>query len=368
MVKTKNTKVIRNNRNGNNKTAKKAKRRGGSMAQIENDPAVKWAKLIADPCYGQLTHPLYGGTTGGYLARFKRTFTAHTTAGLNNGWFAWFPEYHCDQGNAASANFYAPQSSWLYESSSDVGFPTNSQGDPFGSAPNSARPQQDPASTFLRGVNGTARTVAACVKVMYTGPPLTKSGVFTFDNQVKASQVFDFNAAGVPTIAQQAGTHTVSCPTPRTVEVRWIPNLVNSARYRRATPSSVNSTGQTNVYADDALVMSTFPTATPSLNGSTFSDATGIVITWRGLPSTIAGDLTFECYKVVEWLPYENTQLAQPRPAPPSQNSVNRAFDYITSMARSISYAGDISESISGAVYSVQKMVTAAKKVKALMG
>lgn len=363
MVKTRKTKVkSRNGINNNKKTKKISNRR----MQSDDDPARKWVKLIADPCYGQLTHPLYGGTSGGYLARFKRTFTVHQTAASNNGWFMWFPEYHCDQGISAVITNKAPQSSWLYESNVATGFPTNTITNPFGSGGVGGSPQQDPASPFLRGVNGTARTVAACVKIMYTGPPLTKAGIFTFDNQVKASQVLDFNAAGVPDIAQQAGTHSVSCPTPRTMEIRWIPNLLNSSRFRRATPTVVQ-TGNTSTYVDDTLVMSGFPSSVASYNGSTASDATGIVVTWRGLPSTISNDVTIECYKVVEWMPYENTSLVQPRPAPPTQQSVNRAFDYISQMAQAISYAGDISESVSNAVYSVQKMVTASKKVRMLM-
>lgn len=361
MVKAKKNQA-QNKKRRNGKSSKTINRR----MQGDNDPALKWARLISDPCYGQLTHPLYGGTSGGYLARFKSTITVHLAAAQNNGWFLWFPEYHCAAGASTANALAAPQSCWIYENSGVSTFPPNTTAAPLGSPASLMVPVADPANSFLRGVAGTARTVAACAKVMYAGAPLTKSGIFTYDNQVKASQVLDTPTTGVPDIGQLAAVSSTTSPTPRTMEVRWIPNIVNSARYRRATPLTTDFSQ--NMYHDDTILFSRFPTGTSlSTPGSSNSDSTGILITWRGLPPTVASDVTIELYKVVEWMPYDNGSLIQPTPAPPTQSSVNRAFDMIASMAKAISYAGDVSDSLTSSVYSINKLVRAGRKVAQIM-
>lgn len=300
-----------------------------------------WIRLIADPCNSQLVHPIYGGTGNGYLSRVRYSFTVHNTSTANNGVLLWYPEYAGGDGLPSTPSTYRPGSCFVYETNNAGSPPVNSTNNPFGSAGSSVggtyATYRDPAHNFTNSSNYASRCVAACARVLYTGPPLTKSGLFSADNNHKFSQAIDLGGATLPTIDQIASVLPVTKPLPYSAEIRWLPGS-NSSVFRRTTSSNISLD---NLQNDTLLYVSNTVANTPSQPGLSYAESSGIAITWRGLPTTTTGDITIELIKVFEWVPWDNTALMNVSNRPTSTVKGFAAMDYINKIADSISYVVD---------------------------
>lgn len=256
-----------------------------------------YMKLLMNPCSGKLVHaPLSGTSAPGYLARNYRRFTLHLTAGSNNGYLAWFPSYHTggNEQSSAGGNLF------VFETNSTSNAPTNTVTEPWGAATATTSPRgatlRDPSWGFVSSTTvSSARTIAACAQVMYTGSTANTSGVVGVCSGMTPQQVLTGNAGGPLTVEMALSLCPNVSRTPLTArEARWMPDeQVPQMRSPLGNIVPVNTSSPFEVGAS----------ATSTTGITPVAHGTGFIIAWAGLPSTTSNDFMVELYKVIEWQP-----------------------------------------------------------------
>lgn len=128
-------------------------RKSGATLSL-SDAGVRYAKLLADPCNGDLVNGPFGDGQGGMVARFEREYMVNVTATDANAFLA-----------------YVPSTGAVYISS--VALPTDTT--PFTMIP--MAPNGWPGYTFLQPNSSHIRPLAACVQVYWPGSELNRQGV-----------------------------------------------------------------------------------------------------------------------------------------------------------------------------------------------
>jgi len=174
---------------------------GRPLAGLDRDGAA-WAKLLADPCYGQLAHPVYQGGEGGYLARFENEQTLFTDAGMTAGVLAWVP-------GAFPNGLFA------------VALNTDSTTGTL-----AAFPGIQPGLAFLQSTASAVRCVSACMQVSWPGTELNRQGFVTL-GQSTGSLVSEYATgfgAGVTSVNAVRPLCHLRTRVPETMaEVKWRP-------------------------------------------------------------------------------------------------------------------------------------------------
>lgn len=268
----------------------------------------EYIKLLLNPCSGKLVHaPMSGTSAPGYLARNYRRLTLHLTAGANSGYLAWFPQYHTGgkESTFAGGNLY------VYESSSATVSPTNTAAAPWGSGTSASGTGGtfiDPSYNFASSTTvASARTIAACAQIMYTGATSNTAGIVGVSSGITPQQLLTANGGGPMTVEQALSLCPGVSRTPLTArEARWMPD--------DQVPQMRPPLGVTV----PASASSPYDIGVPGTNATSLTpvaQATGILIAWTGLPTTTSNDFMIELYKVIEWQP-DAVGLVQPTVAP----------------------------------------------------
>jgi len=229
--------------------------------------AKKWLAVLRDPCGAPMTGPCYAGTGEGYLTRTKDVVSIHPDA-------------------VDGVIEFSPTATVL--DLARFGYSTTVSGS-LGVA------TQYGVAAFLRnGTVGRFRPVAACVKVLYIGTELNRSGMVGLN--LSAGQTFATGEA----ISLSAPALMVNCGlTSRLVdgvpmEVKWAPST-DDGRF-------ISATGE----EPDVV----------SYGGNS------ITIVYTGVPP---GSLRLEFTAVWEWQPSEevNTGLVSVARGPVTRNHMN---------------------------------------------
>lgn len=230
--------------------------------------ALRYLALLADPCNASLVAPTYAGEGSGLFLRTKNMFSPGASAVDATIQFcpAFMTTNTAVQGGVspilfASVNTTSTNPANIYGAAIA---PTI-----FGS--------NNPAYT---GIAGTARCLAACVKVHYTGSELNRAGL-----------VF----AGLQSTVVFQGAQTQTCPSAGAVGscLPQIDRLGSRVHEYRWVPS----------FADEAFV-STFDDGSPLVN-ATPTIGNSLIVSLTGFP---AGSVMFEVVSCWEY----NVSMLQP--------------------------------------------------------
>lgn len=246
------------------------------------------AALINDPCGAKIPEGFYGDDSG-YLMRFRITRSINEYANSDHkfGYVVWFPDYHCSHRNSNSTPGNINVIQWNSVDPTarpaSTGFGCQSGGT---TTPTTASSFSDPAFDFVSSTTcQDARTLAACLKIRYTGPTSFAQGsIFPLTN-IPVELLTDR-----PTVQElmQYANRDIRCDD--CLEVKFRPVGRAAGNYHKATAGALN--------------VST--TTSPTVPASTEQVApTAIGFVWYDIST--ADDLYYDCYKVVEWKPEVNS-------------------------------------------------------------
>jgi len=122
-------------------------RRGGGL----DTAGLAYARLLNDPCHAELAEPIYMATGTGYLTRVVQDLTFSTDSGVL---------FLCPANWGTSGN-----GSVYYATSAGAG-----------TAAGGAVTRDGPGNSFLSGVAGGVRPVAACITSYYAGTESLRAG------------------------------------------------------------------------------------------------------------------------------------------------------------------------------------------------
>lgn len=304
-------------------------------------------RLILDPCNAPLVPGPRSGINSCYVARVRTRYTFHSIAAANTGYFVWFPDYH----NSTSAQGIG--SVFAFETGTIGSAPLNTVAIPFGSSIGpgfqSAYRLQDPAFPLLNtgiGPAESARTLAACISVIYTGSTVNCSGEIAIATGIDPNTLLN-TSAGAPIAPVDVFNlaQTIRRTPENKLEIRHSPTDLNS-RWR--TGGYPNAASGNFDAVDTPLII-----GVPSTNATTMPQLAdqppGIAVAWNALSTSNTNDLVFEITKVIEWRPRAGYNLSAGVTADNSPASFTEAVSNIAHIvSKVVDYAGHFNELMGG--------------------
>lgn len=243
------------------------------------DPSVlSYARLLADPCEAPLARAHYGATGSGYLAKFSTSINITTTS--SHGCIIWFPDY-IHTGNYTSCIGYVTD-----DASTAPTEPVGS-GSAIGDVTGTS--YDDPAGEWVtNSACEDARTISACMRLMYTGTKDAQSGklgvVTGLTKEMVCADLDDF--VTVNELMRKAKSSRFADD----VEVKWRPS--ESSENFRAEHHSEHA----------GIYIGASPTRT------IFGDqCQGMAIVWQNCVSGTS--LSLELHKAIEWRPKLSSRM-----------------------------------------------------------
>lgn len=246
-------------------------------------------------------------------------FELAVTSSRNAGYLIWFPDF---SGKATGDGTHG--SLYLFAQDVASGTPTNTVADPLGSFTSTTTGAfiEDPATTFIEGdfVNDS-RTVAACIKLMYTGTNDNCSGRIGYLTDVPREALLSGGSSGgPPSIEQMFRYSNRSERTPLDgAEIKFRPGT-GSDNYRSSD----------HVESDQGFIVGTTDASVTSVpSGSPSGDCHGIGFAWAGL--TDNQSVVFDFLKAIEWRPTMASGISTPAPttAIGGGNLVSKAITFL---------------------------------------
>jgi len=247
---------------------------------------------VIDPCHGPVTPGVYGSSEG-LTARVKTTYQT-TGAGFDTcGMVLWIPSYHNAAGSSALSvthfNLFIkvdndPDDHFADTLALPMGAGTSPTAGNGFSIP-------DPASAFVdTGLVLDARTLAACLRLTYTGKVTETSGQICWIDNYGPAELMS-NQTSVNEFFNRA-TKTSRLGLDTYEQLFRPDDATGTDRFR---------TGG----AQDAAFTQAVPLAGPSYSSSTVRALQPKVIgfAWRGAQPGFLDHLVVESIKVVEWRP-----------------------------------------------------------------
>lgn len=229
------------------------------------------AQMISDPCTAPLTDKAYGGVEG-YVARFKNvTIPAETTT---SGYILFNP-----YSMSGFGGFY-------YTNISTSSGPTNTVAFPMGSGPaNSTGVSVTQAGDGFVNTSTcqSARTLAACVRCVYTGNTSNARGRLAFLENIDPALLLTLPGTD-QLFAFASKVERVSLDP---MEVTYRPSEDFDDRFKPAGVATI------------ALGTAGVSATTITVEGRELSPK-WIGFAWTGMASN---ELVFETYRVLEWKP-----------------------------------------------------------------
>lgn len=289
-----------------------------SQSKASNE-ILSLARLLADPCEASLVAPQYGASDGGYLSKFSTYHSVEASSTRTSGYLIWYPDY---SGNVTSPT--GNGSLFLFGTDDAGNRPLNTIALPLGMdlSTTTGTFLVDPARVFEAGdMVQDARTIAGCLKMMYTGRNDALAGRIGFLENVPRDALLNGGGSGLsPSVQQLFKYSNKSMRTPLdSVEVKFRPSE-GSSSYRTTT----------NVDSDFCFKMGTKNvTDTVLPEGAPSGDCHGIGFIWDGL--TDGSSLTFDLLKAIEWRPDMQSGLTAPCASTAAQggNMVSRSITYL---------------------------------------
>lgn len=278
-------------RNKKNKSKRMNKTKATVMKTAALDqPAMDYARLLADPCSAPLVHPIYAGGDAGFLFRAESFKTYGTAAGRTAGIMHWTPGYV----NTSNTEL-------IVMTANDAVTPTALGG-----------LSDSPGQAFIAANAKGVRCVAACVKITYPGTEQTRSGRVHYG--ITQAGMLDAGDLASADSTAQTLQHYGRTPA-ETVEILWRP-------------------GNADMEFND-----------PKEAASQFirDRKSAITVAWAGLP--VSTGLTFHFTAIYEWTPniglgVGHNAIGKAR----SRNTLDDVVDYLVgkgeTFVRGLAYAG----------------------------
>lgn len=165
-------------------------------------PAREFAKLLNDPCYGNLVNPVYSSSGSGNFVRVESDFILGAEATSVGAALLFTPGYVVPAGSLAT----------------NVIVPTTVVNSDTGAITWTASTNLQPGLGMVNML-GSARCVAACVQVSYVGSELSRAGVVSLSQTTRAVAVGATTTAQMRSMAQRV----VRMPD-GVLEVKMAPN------------------------------------------------------------------------------------------------------------------------------------------------
>jgi len=174
---------------------RRARRGGGGGAPTLDTAALKWARLLADPCGAEIVAPVYPGAGRGYQVRLKQLVTLPS----ENGFIEWCP----------ASNSYT----YAYTTSASTVF-----------EPLVGYPAFNYLTTTNNNSNISFRPVAACMKVYPNDSEMNRSGILYLGHTNGVAQNYTSAGTSNLTINGIAGSLPYTGRMPdSTSEIIWLP-------------------------------------------------------------------------------------------------------------------------------------------------
>jgi hypothetical protein len=134
-----------------------------------------FARMLSDPCNAPLVPGIFGGIQGNLIRVKSRVAFDSAFSTTTAGYMVWFPDYqNITQAGGTGSNFNMIQ--WG-DSTGNVQPTLLNFGNVTPATTTTAHSFTDPANQFVSSSTcADARTVAACIKVVYTGTTSNQSG------------------------------------------------------------------------------------------------------------------------------------------------------------------------------------------------
>lgn len=266
--------------------------------------------MVANPCSAPLVEGLFGDTVG-FLSRFKHV-QSHTVEPC--GYIAWFPDMA--QGTEWLGSARSGASCFKWESSDSSNIPSNTGASSrwgLNSSPaySTAISYRVAGDQFTQSnVCASQRTIAACIKLRYTGRMDATAGEVALLTGVSIGQLLgesSFNADSQPLSVDDVFqlSSDVSRLSIDGHEVRHRPT--SGSEHLKACPSE-----QAFVVTGSALEVGTAAgVITSRTPAAAAHDPRAIIIAWRGLASLTP--LVLETHVGIEWTPNAYQGLSAPK-------------------------------------------------------
>lgn len=296
------------NKNKQKKRPQQGVKKGGPRSRKGGSGVPALSLLLNNPC-GQIPRGLTASVGGGIVRVVRKIYTMHQTPTSNNGYFLWYPDFHCrGQGAAAkvSANVFA------YEvTTALVGQPPTAPmasvpaGTPLFAASTATSiagtAYEDPVYPILGTVFREAATLAACAKFRYLGTTSENRGAVGRIEQLDGTNLITTDGSHMygPTPSfLVAYAEDRQRPDMADLEVKWAPCNGVGTTFR----------GTGDQGANNLLINTTdsfLELGVAAVSGTQFvapnpSSHTAIGFVWTGLGSTNGGDIEIELISVVE--------------------------------------------------------------------
>lgn len=242
--------------------------------RVKSSDVSRLAAMVSDPCTASLEQGLYG-TEVGILSRYKNTKSTSSVA--THGYVVWAPSYA--GGEHPGVNFCA----YRFTSALSDTNPLNTALQPLGQSEVAGWAWKVGASSFVESpLVQEFRTVAACLRAVYTGTTSNCSGRVAMLDNIPA----DILVRSVPPSVDNMFSYAAS--TERTgldpMEIRFRPSSESSNMRATDTPVYTWPAGAPTVLSDTAHANA------PTLIG----------FAWTGVPSN---SFTFDFIQCIEWKP-----------------------------------------------------------------
>ncbi|APG76518.1 hypothetical protein 2 [Hubei unio douglasiae virus 3] len=255
--------------------AKQSKARKGGKAQRQrmsivprsvrqlDPPAMAWLKMLNDPCYGRLSHPVYPGADGGYLSRFESEATFVAGVGTTAGIIGFVPGVlpFAVVGSGVVSDITASALADLSAASA-------------------------PGYTYLRGVANSVRCVSACMQVSWPGSELNRQGFVTLGQStgaVLAEAAAAFGNTPVTPASLRPLCHLRTRMPETVAEVKWRPTLADAQWH---DPLVAPSYGRVN---EAGALLATFGNLPLDVNGNGIGVRVRFIVTYEWIPRGAQG-------------------------------------------------------------------------------
>jgi len=275
-------------------------------------------RMIVDPCNGPVVP--YAASQGGYVTRFKRTIKLHQVAANNNGYLVWFPDYHNMHLEGEGGNCL------YFESANSADSPYNLSSHPLGTGTTGGQFTADPVYSWADSATcQDARTLAACIRLRYSGKLADAEGTIAAIREISATQFFNGSGAfNSPCSIDQLMTFApeVERFNPEGIEIRYRPH--DDTSVPRTSGKSSNTTTDRCFQLG---VTGTVATSMPS-GDVAGGEKRGIAIAWTGLNTGATSDVWVDFVKVVEWRPNTSSGMVETAPVTAvDSNTFGRALE-----------------------------------------
>lgn len=170
------------------------------------DKAAKdYAKLLADPCYGMITAPLYNSSGTGNFVRLENDFILGAEA-----------------TSIGAAVIFTPGLLTSSAGPSGTVIPTTVVASD-GGAITWAESYANQCGSGFRANMGSCRAVAACIQVSFIGAELNRAGVVSLTQTTRGNAVAATNLGAVRSLSERV----VKMPD-GTLEIKLVPNAKNA--------------------------------------------------------------------------------------------------------------------------------------------